>query len=118
MLFSDGIENLYKLSEEKELRIQEFELGCYALFLDGNFEASLILLDDLWDSTLIHYVTSGYAVAIPSRDVICFCDINASEGIKEMKQVIERVWEDGDHLLTKKILTRIAGKWSYVLNSD
>jgi hypothetical protein len=39
--------------------IQEFEQGYYALFLDGNFEASLILLDDLWDSTLNQYITSG-----------------------------------------------------------
>lgn len=42
-----------------------------------------------------------------------FCDCNASNGIEKMRGIIEKVWEDGDHLLIDKILVRSEGKWSY-----
>ncbi|EEM16268.1 MULTISPECIES: DUF1444 family protein [Bacillus] len=108
-----GINNLYKLADEKELRVHTLSEGCFALILDGNFEASLIVLDDLWEHSLKEFVSNGYAVAIPARDILVFCDCNASNGIEKMRGIIEKVWEDGDHLLIDKILVRSEGKWSY-----
>lgn len=67
-----GINNLYKLADEKELRVHTLSEGCFALILDGNFEASLIVLDDLWEHSLKEFVSNGYAVAIPARDILCF----------------------------------------------
>ncbi|PGE94311.1 hypothetical protein COF51_25010 [Bacillus pseudomycoides] len=108
-----GINNLYKLADEKELRVHRLSEGCFALILDGNFEASLIVLDDLWEHSLKEFVSNGYAVAIPARDILVFCDCNASNGIEKMRGIIEKVWEDGDHLLIDKILVRSEGKSSY-----
>jgi len=42
----------------------------FALFLDGNFEASLLLVDQLWDESLATYAPSGFVVAVPARDVL------------------------------------------------
>lgn len=100
--------------ELKELRLQEVEQGIFGLFLEGNFEASLILFDELWDELLKSYVSGDYAVAIPSRDVLVFCDSESKSSIEELKLVIERVWDGGDHLLINKILVRKAGEWKYL----
>ncbi|MEY8350793.1 DUF1444 domain-containing protein [Bacillus cereus] len=113
-LLEIGIDNLYKLADAKELRFHTLTEGCFALILDGNFEASLIVLDDLWDYSLKEFVSNGYAVAIPARDILVFCDCNARNGIEKMKSIIEKVWEDGEHLLIDKILVRSEGKWSYL----
>jgi len=113
-LLEIGKDNLYKLADEKELRVHTLTEGCFALILDGNFEASLIVLDDLWDHSLKEFVSNGYAVAIPARDILVFCDCNAGNGIEKMKGIIEKVWEDGDHLLIDKILVRSEGKWGYL----
>ncbi|MDZ5609392.1 DUF1444 family protein [Bacillus pseudomycoides] len=113
-LLEIGIDNLYKLADEKELRVHTLSEGCFALILDGSFEASLTVLDDLWDYSLKEFVSNGYAVAIPARDILVFCDCNASNGIEKMKSIIEKVWEDGDHLLIDKILVRSEGKWRYL----
>lgn len=113
-LLEIGVDNLYKLADEKELRVHTLSEGCFALILDGSFEASLIVLEDLWDYSLKEFVSNGYAVAIPAKDILVFCDCNASNGIAKMKGIIEKVWEDGDHLLIDKILVRSEGKWSYL----
>ena len=42
--------NLSKLAQQKLRIVQEGEV--HGLLLDGQFEASLMLLDDLWDATL------------------------------------------------------------------
>lgn len=111
-LLKTGINNLYSLAENSDLQIQELDEGCFMLTLDGSFEASLILLDTLWDHTLTQYAPDGFAVAIPARDVLVFCNINSKMGIEKLKNVISNVWEDGDHLLIDKVLKRNDGKWS------
>src|SRR5262249_59063451 len=41
----------------------------FGLLLDGNFEASLLLLDDLWDGALAGYPGSGLVPAVPAPAV-------------------------------------------------
>lgn len=110
-LLEIGINNLYKLADEKEFQVHTLTEECFALTLDGNFEASLIVLDDLWDYSLTEFVSNGYAVAIPARDILVFCDRDASNGIEKLKSIIEKVWENGDHLLIDKVLVRSEREW-------
>lgn len=105
-LLDIGINNLYSLVEKNGLRIQELDDDCYVLLLDGNFEATLVLLDVLWDITLNQYVPEGYAVAIPSRDVLAFSNLNSNIGIKKLNNIIANVWENGEYLITDKIIKR------------
>jgi hypothetical protein len=81
------------------------------LFFDGHFEASLMLLDDLWDHSLREAHGGRPAVAAPARDVICFCDSSSTEGLAELRAVIARVWPGGDHLLSDRIFERKDGRW-------
>jgi len=89
----------------------------YSLFLDGNYEASLILINELWDGLLVPYATNGFIIAIPARDIIAFCDINSNEGITELKQLNERVYENADHQLTNCLYKRQNSQWVRVLNA-
>jgi len=83
-----------------------------ALFLDGNFEASLILLDDLWDDALTEYYQSAPVVAVPSRDILAFSEVSSAAGIQELRALIERVWPTGDHLLSRTLYVRRQSTWA------
>ena len=78
----------------------------------GNFEASLILLDDLWDGAFQQFVDGPRAVAIPARDILVFADARRADACGELRDVIARVWPGGDHLLSDKLFTRTAGAWT------
>jgi hypothetical protein len=44
--------------------------GIFALFLDGNVEASLLLVDSLWDESLAKYAPNACVAAVPSHHVL------------------------------------------------
>jgi uncharacterized protein YtpQ (UPF0354 family) len=103
-----SVENLAKLAKE---RIQIRPYGnIYAVTLDGNFEASLILVDGLWEKGLAHLAPNGFVAALPARDILAFCDANSGEGIAELNQLIERV-KNGDHMLSPELYRRGDGGW-------
>jgi len=82
----------------------------WALFFDGNFEASLTLIDDLWTHGLREYARDP-VVAIPARDVLAFCDVESTQGVTELRALVKRVWPSGDHLLTEDLYRRVDGGW-------
>jgi len=100
-LHDTAMTNLGKLCAE-QLRVQKHG-PVYGVFLDGNFEASLFVLESLWQRDLAHLVDKGFAICIPARDILAFCDMDSQEGIATLRQMVERVSDDGDHLLTKTI---------------
>ena len=93
-----GIANLERLAAT-QTRVAPYPNGSmYAVFLDGNFEASLILLDHLWEGSFRQFVSGQYAVAIPARDILAFCDASSPEGLHELREVLRRLNEAGmDH---------------------
>jgi uncharacterized protein YtpQ (UPF0354 family) len=108
-LRSASLENLSELSDG-EIKLAG-DGPMYTLFFDGNLEASLILLDDLWDEALRPYYESVPVVAIPTRDVLVFSDARSAEGIAELRAVIERGWDGGDPLISRSLYVRRAGRW-------
>ena len=89
-----GVSNLRKIANER-IRVQEYG-SAFAVFLDGNFEASLILVDWLWSQALAHLVKTDFVAAIPARDVLAFCDAESTKGLSELRQIVGRL-EKGDH---------------------
>ncbi len=83
----------------------------FAMFLDGNFEASLLLVDQLWDESLVGYAPNGFVVAVPARDVLAFADAKSSAGMTELRGLIDRLFPDGDHLISRDLYRRAAGRW-------
>jgi uncharacterized protein YtpQ (UPF0354 family) len=107
-LHSHAVHNLTVLA--KKLRIEPHG-KMFAVFLEGNFEASLILIDGLWDGSLARTVTAGFVAAIPARDILVFCDLASVEGITQLRQVVARANEGGDHLLTPVLYRRQGQEW-------
>jgi len=105
-----GLSNLRALVAQRQARVQPYQ-GVFAFLMHGDFEASVILLEDLWDGEFRQFVTGEYAAAIPARDIMAFCDSSSADGIAELERLIARMQPTGDHLLTQRIYVRRDSKW-------
>ena len=84
-----GIHNLTTLAETGNLRIAPYG-NIFAVLLDGNFEASMLLLDSLWNDSFRQFVDGEYLVAVPNRDILAFCDKSSVAGRAELLGVLAR----------------------------
>ena len=105
-----GIRNLIELASKRNVRVQPYQ-NIYAVLMGGDFEASLILLDQFWDQHFRQFVAGEYAFAIPARDILAFCDSTSAQGIIELQQLIARITPKGDHLISDKIWVRRNGRF-------
>jgi hypothetical protein len=72
--------------------------------MEGNFEASVLLLDTVWDVSLAQYVREDFVAAVPARDVLAFGDSSSAEAIEELRAITDRVISDsGDHPISTSI---------------
>jgi hypothetical protein len=84
----------------------------HAVLMGGNFEASLILVDALWNNDQIRQVApNGCVIALPARDLLAFCDAGSAQGIADLKAFARRASANADHLLTPDLFVRKAGQW-------
>jgi uncharacterized protein YtpQ (UPF0354 family) len=104
MLRQNAVNNLAALVGKKGAKVQPYG-DCYAVFFGGNFEASLVLVDTLWDEHLSHLAPNGFVIAIPNRDMLAFCDAMSETGVEQLRQIIGRV-EGGDHPITATLYRR------------
>jgi len=89
----------------------------FAALLGGNFEASLMLLDGLWDKGLRHVIQHDFVVAIPARDVLAFCDNESVQGLQSLTGVIKRIWPGGDQLISQCLYRRRPSGWEQIWGS-
>jgi uncharacterized protein YtpQ (UPF0354 family) len=99
-----GIRNLFR-----QLKIGSFDVHdvgpFHAVTLDGHFEASLLLIDSLWDEVLIKLASNGAVAAVPARDFLVFCDRADALAIEHMRQYIRKL-DDGMQPLTMSLFER------------
>jgi hypothetical protein len=79
-LHKTAVHNLYSVAE-KHLKVQPYG-PVFSVFMEGNFEASVLLLDTVWDVSFAQYVCEDFVAAIPARDVLAFGDSSSAEAIK------------------------------------
>lgn len=105
-----GVDNLARLVQQK-LTVHPHG-AIHALVMDGHFEASLMLLDSLWDDTFCKLAPNGAVVALPTRDVLAFCDAKSEQGLQELQALVARVAaSQADHRLTNTLYRRVDGQW-------
>ena len=85
----------------------------FPVFIDGNFEASALLLDELWDRGLAPHVAGEIVAAVPARDVLAVGSAASTAAVQELRGLIGRLWPTGDHLLSDKLLIRRSGSWQF-----
>jgi uncharacterized protein YtpQ (UPF0354 family) len=83
----------------------------HALLMRGHFEASLLLLDDLWEGPLKRYAPGGIVAALPARDICAFCDAGSAQGIEELRALAAKVTAGGDHCITRTLYQRRDRRW-------
>ena len=105
-------------SELREIAIQNlknFEIekhgenGYYMIIADGNYEASLILLD-IWSQENFP-VTGEIIIGIPARDLVLITGSEDFENIKRLKNTIQEINEEGNHIVSEKIFILQNGKF-------
>ena len=74
------------------------EKGYYMITAGGNYEASLILLTDIWTKENIQ-VKGDLSITIPTRDLLLVTGSKDSDGIKQMRVVAKEAWETGPYQL-------------------
>jgi hypothetical protein len=105
-----AIGNLYGLAE-KHLRVQPYG-DVLAHYMEGNFEASVLLLDTVWDISLAKHVKGEFLVAAPTRDVLAFGDSSLPTVPGQLRGVMDRVLAGrADHPLSSTLLRRRHGAW-------
>jgi hypothetical protein len=82
----------------------------YAVLLDDNFEASLILVNSLSEKGLAYLAPNEFVAAIPARDILAFCDADSVEGLAELRDLIARI-KNGDHMLRPELFRRSQDGW-------
>jgi uncharacterized protein YtpQ (UPF0354 family) len=102
--------NLYELARHT-LRIQPTG-EVITVLMEGNFEASVLLLDTVWDVALASHVQGEFIAAVPSRDVLAFGDSTSQGAVKQLRAVIKRVYRPGaDHLVSDRLYRRHLRTW-------
>lgn len=108
-LHAQAIANLTRLAE-RHLTI--YKTGnIYPVILDGNFEASLLLVDEIWTEWYPHLAPGGFVVAFPERVTLAFGDASVPETIPELEAMLARVPPDADHPLTNDLYHRVGDCW-------
>ncbi len=111
-LHETGLQNLAAIANNRNLRVFPHPSGeMFGVLLDGNFEASLILLDSLWDGSFRQFVKGDYIIAIPTRDVLAFCDSRSSAGREQLRGILDQLKNSKDHPLSQDLYVRRNGKW-------
>jgi uncharacterized protein YtpQ (UPF0354 family) len=106
-----AMDNLYRIAEG-HLKIQPYGT-VFAVFMEGNFEASVLLLDTVWDNSFANYIREDFVAAIPSRDVLAFGDSSSAEGIAELRAIVDRVGtSSSNHIVSTSLYRRRNGVWS------
>lgn len=105
-----GLENLRRRTDK--LMVMEGD-EAQMLAMGGDFEASLLLLDDLWEKggALARYAPHGAIAAIPARDVAAFCDARSARGLEALRKVATQPLADPRYALTPKLFARHEGRW-------
>jgi uncharacterized protein YtpQ (UPF0354 family) len=108
-LRSLAVHNLTRRRPKPEIRQIPGGVG---FVLDGDLEASLLLVPWLWDQ-LDPQIPGDLIAAVPTRDVLMVTGSDVDGGTDALAGGVERVWRAADRrlLLTRDLLTRRDGTW-------
>lgn len=90
--------------------IHQISEGTFMLTCGGNFEATTLLLDEVWQQAS-DMVAGELVVAVPARDIVLFTGTENLEGLAFMRSKVSRVLETGDHTLTRFFLVKKETGW-------
>jgi uncharacterized protein YtpQ (UPF0354 family) len=94
----------------------------YRVEMDNNFNPSMMLLDEFWETTAKQIVKSDtIAVSIPAKNILFFSDMKLMESFRTMRPVANQMYDSSvqDNIqLTKNTYIRKNGKWILFLDTE
>jgi uncharacterized protein YtpQ (UPF0354 family) len=110
-----------KLSELKALAIKNLKSiipkievhggnGVYMVTAGGDYEASLLLFDGLWDGIQIK-VDGDYIVTVPARDMLLITGSKNVEGIRKIRDLSVKTVAEASYRLTSDLFVRKNGSF-------
>lgn len=102
-----AVDNLRRLLPQVEFH----QGGLFTMLTaGGNYEASLLLFDDLWTRGKLE-VDGEIVVAVPSRDVLLVTGSKNEEGIAQLREAAAEIFDEGSYTLTKQLFVYRKGKF-------
>lgn len=86
------------------------EGGLYMMTAGGDYEASLILADQIWDGGQVK-VDGDIVVAIPARDLLLVCGSRDRASVAKAREIAARMAKEGSYRLTPALFVRRKGKF-------
>jgi uncharacterized protein YtpQ (UPF0354 family) len=108
-LHATALANLRKRAAAK-LRVEQ-RGSTFVLVMDGKFEASTLLLDELWDAKLRVHVQDAIVVCVPARNVVAFTSTSSPSGIDELVAIVQHLHPGGENLLVQDLFVRGDRGW-------
>lgn len=84
--------------------------GYYAIMAGGSFEASFILLQEIWNHENFP-VDGNLVIGVPARDVLFVTGSNDSKNLQKLNDLVKNVNEGGNHIISEKIFELVNGKF-------
>ena len=89
--------------------------GTYMLIADGNYEASLLLFDDIWNGDLWSTgslpVTGEVVIAVPARDMLLVTGSRDAEGIATLRDIARDIVASDPYSLTDQLFVYRNGRF-------
>lgn len=100
-------DNLSRFAEEFEV----MNLGhVYKVFSGSTANASLLLLDSLWDKK--HFPVRGDLVAaVPASDVLLVTGSGERKGLENMQRIVDRTWRVDTNRVSRHFFRRVGSTW-------
>lgn len=94
----------------------------YRVDMDVNFNPSMMLLDEFWESTVRSVIeTDTIAVSIPAKNLLLFSDMKVMESFRTMRPIANQIYDasvsEGIALTTNTYI-RKNGKWILFLDTE
>ena len=85
--------------------------GHLLLTCGGNYEASLLLVDELWEQLAPH-LQGDPVVAVPTRDVVALVGSEDLEPLAAIRAAAGRIYDQGSYPVWPNLLVRREGRWT------
>jgi uncharacterized protein YtpQ (UPF0354 family) len=83
----------------------------YLLTAGGDYTASLLLFDGIWDE-LANLVEGELVAIVPSRDVLMFTGTQPKEGLAAIRERAAEIAATGSYLISETLIARSGGQWT------
>ena len=108
-LHAHALENLRAHASRRKLRFEP-QGATFVAKLDGLHDASLLLLDELWDPpTRVADLDGDIVAAVPSHGLLCFTGSSTRGGLPGLRAAQGRIKE---RELSRELLVRRNGAWA------